>query len=140
MPRVDPPRDPGLPAVRAVVRPSTSDLAQQRDPFRRVLSLSLDLTKGIPAWRGSESGRFSEPQGREALPPHLVADLGVGRDWVAAGNQGVGEADEAGLLLGIVRGLIRAAGRDLGEANVLRLPVWQGELELLPTSAPGRLR
>ena len=58
---------------------------------------------------------------------------------MAAGDQGVGEADEPGLLVGITRRLIRTAERDIVEADVLRLPVWQGELELLTTPATGRL-
>lgn len=67
------------------------------------------------------------------LPPHLIVDLGVGRDRVLARYQRVGETDEARLLLGIARGIIRAVGRDFVEADVLLLPVGQGELELLPT-------
>ena len=51
-----------------------------------------------------------------------------------AGDQCVGEADETELLLNIARGLIRAAGRYLEEADMLRLPVRQGELETV--SAP----
>jgi hypothetical protein len=51
------------------------------------------------------------------LPPHLIADLGVGRD------PNVGETDEPGLLLNITRRLIRAAGGDLVETDTLRLPV-----------------
>ena len=81
--------------------------------------------------------RTSSP--RVTLPPHLIADLGVGRDRVLAGDQGVGEPDEASLLLSIARGLIRTAGRDLVEADVLLLPVRQRELELLPTPASARL-
>ena len=68
-----------------------------------------------------------------ALPPHSVADVGVGRDRVLARDQGVGEPDKPGLLLTIMRELVRTGRRDLVEANVLRLPVRQGELELLTT-------
>src|SRR5215212_10098992 len=85
-------------------------------------------------------GIFSEPGARLPLPPHLVADLGVGRDRVAAGDQGVGETDEAGLLLGIARGLIRTARSDLVEADVLRLPDRQGELETPTTTSFDGLR
>ena len=45
----------------------------------------------------------------------LVVDLGVGRDRVLAGGQGIGEADEARLLLGITR--------DFMEATLLLLPI-----------------
>ena len=68
-----------------------------------------------------------------ALPPHPVADVGVGRDRVLARDQGVGEPDKPGLLLGITRGLVRTGRRDLVEADVLLLPVGQGKLELLTT-------
>ena len=51
-----------------------------------------------------------------------------------AGDQSVGETDEPELLVSIARGLIRAAGRDLEEADMLRLPVGQRELETV--SAP----
>ena len=70
-----------------------------------------------------------------ALPPDLIADLGSGRDRVAAGDQGVGEPDELGLLGSIARGVIRTAGRDLVEVDLLRLPERQGELETL-TATP----
>ena len=50
------------------------------------------------------------------------------------GNQRIGEPDEPELLGSIARGLIRAAEGNLVEADVLRLPVRQGELE--PVSAP----
>jgi hypothetical protein len=56
------------------------------------------------------------------FPPHLIADLGVGRDRVAARDQSVGETDELGLLGGISRGVIRAVGSDLVEADLPRLP------------------
>jgi hypothetical protein len=52
---------------------------------------------------------------------------------VLARDQGVGEPDKPGLLLSITRGLVRTGRRDLVEANVLLLPVGQGELELLAT-------
>ena len=52
---------------------------------------------------------------------------------MAACDQGVGETDEPGLFLRITRGLIRAAGRDLVEADELLLPIRQGELALLTT-------
>ena len=68
------------------------------------------------------------------LPPDLVVDLGVGRDRMLAGNQRIGETDETELLLGIARGLVRAAGSDLKEADVLRLPVREGKLKAV--SAP----
>ena len=75
-------------------------------------------------------------QAREvALPPHLIADLGVRRDRVAAGNQGVGKTDEPDLLLSITRRFIGTARRDLVEADMLRLPVKQGELEILTTAS-----
>jgi len=48
---------------------------------------------------------------------------------VAAGDQSIGETDEPLLLLSITRGLIRTAGSDLVEADMLRLPDRQGELE-----------
>ena|SRR5215216_1879037 len=95
-------------------------------------------------WQGSQTQNGSSPDrlpladlaGRGwTLPPHLVADLGVGRDRVAAGDQGVGETDEAGLLLGIARGLILTARSDLGEPDVLRLPDRQGELETPTTTS-----
>ncbi len=65
------------------------------------------------------------------LPPHLVADLGVGRDRVATGDERIGETDEPRLLGGITRGLIRTAGGDLMGTDMLRLPVGQRELEAL---------
>ena len=67
------------------------------------------------------------------LPPHLIADLGVGRDRVAARDQGVGETDELGLLGGIAWGLVLTVGRDILEADMPRLPDRQGELETLTT-------
>ncbi len=70
-----------------------------------------------------------------ALPPHEIADLGVGRDRVAARDQGIGEPDEPGLLSVIARGCIRTAGRDLVKADMVRLPVGQRELETLPAAA-----
>jgi len=73
------------------------------------------------------------------LPPSLIADLGVGGDRVLARDQSVGETDESGLLLGIARGFIRPAGRDLMEANMLRLPDRQGELETPTTPSFDRL-
>ena len=79
-------------------------------------------------------GRYRSRTRGVALPPHLIADLGVGRDRVFARGQGVGEADESDLLLSIERGLIDTAGRDLVEADMLRLPVRQRELETV--SAP----
>jgi hypothetical protein len=57
------------------------------------------------------------------LPPHLIADLCVGRDRVATRDQDVGGADEPDLLGSIARRLILTAGRDLVEADMLRLPV-----------------
>ena len=68
------------------------------------------------------------------LPPDLVVDLSVGRDGMLAGDQRIGEPDEPELLGSIARGLIRAAGSDLEEADMLRLPVRQRELEAV--SAP----
>jgi hypothetical protein len=67
------------------------------------------------------------------LLPDLIADLGVGRDRVLAGDQGVGETDEPDLLILIARRLIDTAGRDLVEADTLRLPVRQRELETVTT-------
>ena len=76
-------------------------------------------------------GRSRNRRARVALPSHPVADVGVGRDRVLARDQGVGEPDKPGLLLGITRGLVRTGRSDLVEANVLRLPVRQAQLELL---------
>lgn len=56
-----------------------------------------------------------------------------------ARGQGVGETDEARLLLSIARGLIRTAGGDLVEADMLRLPVRQREPELPAMPAFGGL-
>ena len=68
------------------------------------------------------------------LPPDLVVDLCVGRDRMLAGNQRIGKTDETELLVSIARGLIRAAGRDFEEAEMLGLPVRQRKLETV--SAP----
>lgn len=64
------------------------------------------------------------------LPPDLIVDLGVGRDRVAARDQGVGEPDERRLFGSITRGLIRTAGENLVETDLLRPPVGERELEL----------
>ena len=74
------------------------------------------------------------------LPPHLVADLGVGRDRVATGGERISETDETRLLVGVARGLIRTAGGDLVETDMLRLPNWQRELEALTTPSFDGLR
>jgi hypothetical protein len=50
-----------------------------------------------------------------------------------AGNQRIGETDEPELLLNIVWGLIGTTRSDLGETNVLGLPVRQRKLETLTT-------
>ncbi len=47
----------------------------------------------------------------------MIADLGVGRDWVATGDERIGETDEPRLLGSIPRGLIRTVGGDLMEAE-----------------------
>ncbi len=52
-----------------------------------------------------------------------------------AGNQRIGEPDEPELLDSIARGLIRAAGGNLVEADVLRLPVGQGELKTISATS-----
>ncbi len=67
------------------------------------------------------------------LPPDLITNLGVGRDRVATGDERISEADESRLLVGVARGLIRTAGGDLMEADMLRLPDGQRELEALTT-------
>jgi hypothetical protein len=71
---------------------------------------------------------------RATSPPHLIVDLGVGRDRVAARYQRVGGTDELSLLIRIARGLIRTAVRDRVKTNMLRLPVGQRELKTLATS------
>jgi hypothetical protein len=74
-----------------------------------------------------------------SLPPHLIVDLGIGRDWMATGDPSVGETDELRLLGDIAWGFIRTTGRDVAEADELLLPVRQRELKLLVTPASGRL-
>ena len=56
---------------------------------------------------------------------------------MAAGDQGVGETDEPCLLYGIARRFIGTTWSDLVEADMLRLPVKQGELEVLTTPSSG---
>ena len=87
-----------------------------------------------PGVGGSEIGGYRNRKRAVPLPPDLVVDLGVGRDRMLAGNQRIGETDETELLLSIARGLIRAAGRDIEEADMLRLPFRQRERETV--SAP----
>ena len=56
-----------------------------------------------------------------------------------AGDYRIGEANEPDLLLSIAWGLVYTAESDLGEADVLRLPVGQRELEARTTpSCDGR--
>ena len=59
---------------------------------------------------------------------------------MAAGGERIGETDELRLLGSITRGLIRTAGGDLMEADMLRLPDGQGELEALATPSFDGLR
>jgi hypothetical protein len=52
-----------------------------------------------------------------------------------AGDQRIGEPDEPELLGSIARGLIGAAEGNLVEADVLRLPVRQGELKTVSATS-----
>ena len=70
-----------------------------------------------------------------ALPPHEIVDLGVGRDRVAARDQGIGGTDEPGLLGVVARGFVRTTGRDLAKADMPRLPVRQWKLQILPATS-----
>jgi len=58
-----------------------------------------------------------------------MADLGVGGDRLATGDERIGEADEPRLLGAITRGLIRTVGGHLMETDMVRLPDGQRELE-----------
>ncbi len=55
---------------------------------------------------------------------------------MATGDERISETDESRLLVGIGRGLIRTAGGDFMEADMLRLPDGQRELEALATRSP----
>ena len=112
-------------APEAIQTPETASFGAVEASYPRSRSWPGEFFNSLGAYRTQRAG--------EVLPPHPVADVGVGRDRVLARDQGVGEPDKPGLLLSITRGLVRTGRRDLAEANVLLLPVGEEKLELLAT-------